>query len=300
MKQIALLAVWSAISASPAFSSQDDVFIKGSFEEIRNLAGKESKLFLVHFRAAWCMPCLWMEENTFTDNALKAYLQQNFIALKVDIDEPAGQSLQGRFEVRALPTVLIFNAQGQLLDRIDIALEPSPFKKRLERFNHPRNRIGQNYAANGSVLASPVAKLPVYRPPLTPEPQPAPRRQPAGDLTADVAGASRPLFPDPNSTNLTAAVDLEPEPAVQPAFVPKNEKVYAIQLGVYADYQNALRTVTRYEDRFKDQEVQMIAFRQDGNLVYRILIGKFGLLSRAEEYLLYLNRNDVRGIVREL
>ncbi len=300
MKQIALLAIWWAIGISPAFSSQDDIFIDATFEEIRNLAGKEGKLFLVHFRAAWCMPCQWMEENTFTDGAVKGYLQQNYLAIKVDIDEQAGQDLQKRFEVRALPTVLFFNTQGQLLDRMDIALEPLPFKKHLEKFNQPRHRIGQNYASTGPILASPVARLPVYRPPLTPHPPLSSGGQTDQELVADAAGYSTSLILNHPQTAAPETVLPETGSPVQTAFIPRSEKLYAIQLGVYTDYQNALRTVTRFENRFKDQEVQMIAFRQDGHLAYRILIGKFGRLSLAEEYLLYLNRNDIRGVIRSL
>ncbi len=301
MKRIAALAICWAIYALPLFSNQDDIFINASFEEVRALAGKEGKLFLVHFRASWCMPCLWMEENTFSDESVADYLRRNYVSLKVDIDDAAGRALQKRFDVNALPTILVFSAQGQLLDRLDAALEPQPFRRYLERFNQPRHRIGQGYADTGPVLATPVARLPVYRPPLIPENDPQPASQSAQPLANHPP--ARPALLNASYAPPSAGRPEAPqhyEASTTPSFTPRSDKVFSIQLGIYSDYQNALRAVAGYENRFKEHEVQLIAFRQDGKLVYRILIGRFGLLSKAEDYLLYLNRNDVRGIIREI
>ena len=51
-----------------------------------------------------------MDETTFKDENVARVLNENFIALKVDIDNVSGYDLKNAYDVKYLPTMLIFNS----------------------------------------------------------------------------------------------------------------------------------------------------------------------------------------------
>ena len=58
-----------------------------------------------------------MDENTFKDPEVIGQLQQHFITLRVNIDDMEGFEMKSRFDIRFLPTVLIFNQEGVMVER---------------------------------------------------------------------------------------------------------------------------------------------------------------------------------------
>jgi thiol:disulfide interchange protein len=61
----------------------------------------ENKKIYLHFYADWCGACRIMENKTFKDPAVIAYLNENFIPIKVNADRE--QEAAALFRVRALP-----------------------------------------------------------------------------------------------------------------------------------------------------------------------------------------------------
>lgn len=95
------------------------VFHTGSFESAKSKASQEGKLFFVEFYADWCTPCKWMDKTTFKDVGVIDLLNNNYVPLKLDIESTEGTDLKQKFEVRMLPTILIFNSQGRMVDRVE-------------------------------------------------------------------------------------------------------------------------------------------------------------------------------------
>lgn len=120
-----------------------DIKINFSTYDINNarkMAGEEGKLLFIDFHASWCTPCKWMDETTFKDENVARVLNENFIALKVDIDNVSGYDLKNAYDVKYLPTMLIFNSQGQLLDRVEETLSPRKLLTLLDRYNSPEHK----------------------------------------------------------------------------------------------------------------------------------------------------------------
>jgi thiol-disulfide isomerase/thioredoxin len=131
---IAFLAVGSNLKANTTPSNID--FYKGSMVDAQKKAKKEGKLFFVDFYADWCAPCKWMEETSFSDRKVFSMLNENYVSLKVNIDEFEGFSLKQEYKVRYLPTILIFNANGDLIDRIEETLSPRKLHEILDNHNN--------------------------------------------------------------------------------------------------------------------------------------------------------------------
>ncbi len=70
---------------------------------------------IIDFYADWCIPCLELELNTFTDpRVIEA--TRHMIRLKVDLthfDSPESEILRRKFEIAAVPTIIFLDEDGQ-------------------------------------------------------------------------------------------------------------------------------------------------------------------------------------------
>lgn len=263
------------------------VFVDAALSEVREMAAKEGKLYFAHFSADWCMPCQWMEQNTFKDPKLAFFANKNYLAAKLDIDHSEGQWYQNQYQVATLPTILIFSSQGVLLNRIESSMGADEFLAILEKLNKPANKISvrppEILAGNLSVMDSPKASFVFSRPALIPEQQ-------------NYLASNQPVFK--RQTTVTAEI----KPAVQSvypagetlAFTPKSVTEYYIEAGVFEQYQDAVNQVNMLEKDF-DQPVELYTQRKGSQLFYFVTIGAFKSKSKAKNFLYFLLRNDVEG-----
>ena len=125
-------------------------FYNGDFISAKSKAGEEGKLFFVDFYATWCAPCKWMEESTFKDKEVISLLSQNYVAMKVDIDDLDGYSIKQKYQVHILPTILIFNSKGELVERIEETVSSRKMAAVLKHHNKEENKVKFTHSLNSS------------------------------------------------------------------------------------------------------------------------------------------------------
>ena len=131
-------------------------FFAGSFESAKSKANQEGKLFFVEFYADWCTPCKWMDKTTFRDETVAQLLNDNYVPLKMDIESTEGSNLKQQYEVRMLPTILIFNSQGRMVDRLEKTLSSETMTSLLTFHNNPDNRVSSYIVPNTSPASTPT------------------------------------------------------------------------------------------------------------------------------------------------
>ncbi|WP_020587468.1 thioredoxin family protein [Desulfobacter curvatus] len=80
------------------------------------LAGKEGKNIFLYFHADWCGYCTKLKKETFTDDRVKAYLNDNFVSIGVNTDKR--EKLARQWGVRGLPTLWFLEPDGTKINSL--------------------------------------------------------------------------------------------------------------------------------------------------------------------------------------
>lgn len=279
-------------------------FYKGSLTTAKEKAAAEGKLIFVDFVASWCMPCRWMDETTFTDPTLVDYVEDNYIAVKVDIDDFDGFAWKQQYNIKLLPSILVFNSKGKLLERYEESMAPSKMLAVLQKHDTPANKV---------ITARPTAHNAPPKPKPETKPSPAVVTTPAPDVPI----TRPPLKPN---TNTTKPEPIKPAPTVNTAAnkpetkpVPGSEgdglyrfKVtrqassgFSVQVGAFGHYGNVLREVSKLQSRFNRPIIVHISTLRD-RTIYKVLIGDFPDKNAAIEYRGHMKMMGVEGIIKDM
>ena len=113
---VVLLTPPTLAPARAAGAPPGEVFRDLSFENALLEAGKTDRLVMVDFFTTWCGPCKRLDEVTWTDAAVRAWLAENTVALKVDAEQEV--ELARTYTVAAYPTLLFVQPDGKERGRI--------------------------------------------------------------------------------------------------------------------------------------------------------------------------------------
>jgi len=91
-------------------------FQNKTFDQALKEARKSGKLIFIDAYTDWCGPCKRMAATSFKDPKVAAVYNKNFINLKVEMEKDKdGPELARRYRVKAYPTLLIVDANGDLV-----------------------------------------------------------------------------------------------------------------------------------------------------------------------------------------
>jgi thiol:disulfide interchange protein len=93
------------------------VFFQGTWDEALAQATKENKLVFLDAYASWCGPCKKMKRNVFTDTAVAAFFNKNFVNVAADMEKGEGVNIADKFGIDSYPTLIFTNDDGMQLGR---------------------------------------------------------------------------------------------------------------------------------------------------------------------------------------
>ena len=100
-------------------------------------AQNDGDIVLIHAYTVWCGWCRELDSNTYTDDAVQAYLAEHFEVTRLDIESPEKVNFFGghvsmselgeALEVRSTPTTLFMDSNGSYMTKLPSYMPPERF-----------------------------------------------------------------------------------------------------------------------------------------------------------------------------
>lgn len=117
MKKYLVLLILVCIPLSMMSQTKGTIFEKGTFAQALAKARQENKNVFVDCYTQWCGPCHFMSTDVFPLDSIGNFMNPKFVSIKIDMEHGEGPALQKKFDVRAYPTFIIFNGDGNEVGR---------------------------------------------------------------------------------------------------------------------------------------------------------------------------------------
>jgi thiol-disulfide isomerase/thioredoxin len=253
------------LSLSLIFSVSMSCFSNGtdpsqSYLKAKQQAEIDNLKYVLYFKADWCSPCQWMEETTFLDDHLQSAMNQEFLFVSLDIDAFEGYALKEYFHVYALPTILVFNAQHEIVNRNEGSLSARALLDLVEK-----EMVTANHAepSHGMVNTQPL-------------PQAAKIEK--AKRTSDLTGATTHDLPDEIKRSVTK---------------------YGVQLGAFSSYENA-RQVQDKAGQFTTEHIEISTVLNGETTIYKVYAGRLDNLDQAKQLQHTLDGYGLKGFAKAI
>lgn len=128
---LALLGPFAPLGSAPSPARAQAPFRELSFADALAEAARRDKAVFVDFFTTWCGPCKKLDALTWTDPAVRAWLEAVSVPLKLDAEREV--ELARRYAIGAYPTLLFLDREGRELDRIQGFVAPGELLTRGAR-----------------------------------------------------------------------------------------------------------------------------------------------------------------------
>ncbi len=116
---LALLVFFCAMLSNRALSAQGIEFVHDKkFEEVLGMAKAQGKLVFMDCYTSWCGPCKRLAANVFPDSAVGDFFNSTFVNTSFDMEKGDGISISNRYGIRAYPTLLWLDGDGNVKHKI--------------------------------------------------------------------------------------------------------------------------------------------------------------------------------------
>lgn len=165
------VAIFAACFISTNLSASEVYFQSLSIDQALVLAEQSDKNIFISYGAEWCLPCQMVEESILSDNDVINLLNENFIAVKADFDNPNNQEWFDNYAVSCLPTMSVVNEQAMEIDRLEGSMSIREFMSFLHSNSKHKKVIAASYQPVESVVTTAASQtkkdtLPVVSAPI--------------------------------------------------------------------------------------------------------------------------------------
>lgn len=136
------LSIFSALFIGALAFAQGITFEDTNFSAILSKAKKENKLVFIDAYASWCGPCKLMVKNVFPQKAVGDYYNSHFVNAKIDMEKGEGIELAKKYNVKAFPTYLFVDGNGEVVHRTLGYVEENDFIQFAKDAGDPNKRLG--------------------------------------------------------------------------------------------------------------------------------------------------------------
>ncbi len=94
-------------------------------------SSEKGKPVLFEISAAWCGSCRSLHKNILSQQEVIESINDNYVYTRIDLDSDEGQNLAQKYAIRGVPTVLVLNKSGGIIDRVRLSKNKQDFLAQL-------------------------------------------------------------------------------------------------------------------------------------------------------------------------
>lgn len=103
-----------------------------SLSETLAAAKQEGRYVIAGVSADWCPSCRHFDQAVLSEEAVKEKILNNYRFARVDYESETGVALREKFGIRGIPSLLVLDAEGQLVTQLTAISDPEMFMQQLD------------------------------------------------------------------------------------------------------------------------------------------------------------------------
>lgn len=115
---LALFVSLAAVNCQLSTAQGIEFIHDKSFKDILAMAKAQNKLVFMDCYTSWCGPCKRLSAQVFPDSSVGAFYNSVFVNTKFDMEKGEGVDLAGKYSIRAYPTLLWLDGDGEVKHKI--------------------------------------------------------------------------------------------------------------------------------------------------------------------------------------
>ncbi|MBW2714196.1 MAG: thioredoxin family protein [Deltaproteobacteria bacterium] len=100
-------------------------------------AVESDKPIILFFTGKWCSPCRIMKREVWADEQVMATVNEAFIPVTIDVDDPNAAAPLNRYRVGVTPTTIITDSKGNVLQYRQGRISKADFLEMLGQLDPP-------------------------------------------------------------------------------------------------------------------------------------------------------------------
>ena len=271
-----------------------NAFIDGNFAQAKEKAKLEHKMLLVKFTAKWCLPCKWMDKTVFQDSQVIEFLDDKIVGISVDVDDSEGVALQSEYQVKLLPTMLLFHPEGNLLDR-KVSSQNSTDVTKWIADQMSLNHITpiQKVEPENIVVVPTISEEEAF----FKQKEESLKMSTQTETKINTTNQVHQTIEQNNTTTkeLTSSSESEIKESVNYIF-----GEYYVQVGAYSQFENAKAEAEKLDETFNQGASISDEILSQGKTIYKISLGSFQTLEEAQLFQDLLKQHKINGLIKKM
>lgn len=154
-----ILTFIAIIAVSLTGLAQGINFEHGDWASVKAKAKQENKIIFIDFYTSWCGPCKMLSKNVFPQKTVGDFYNKHFINYKIDAEKGEGPALAQKYGVKAYPTLIFANANGEFLHQGVGGMQAEALIELGKTAMDPNKQLGKLLNGNGSEVKDMPAHL---------------------------------------------------------------------------------------------------------------------------------------------
>lgn len=138
---LSLLFLISLVNLAGQDEKVGIIFEDSPWASLLTKAKLADKLIFVDAYTSWCGPCRTMAREVFTHSTIADFYNENFINVHLNAEEGEGLQFARKYRIRAYPSLLFINAEGEVVHQATGFQDVPAFKRLGEEALSPAGSL---------------------------------------------------------------------------------------------------------------------------------------------------------------